>query len=352
MEQCRKKSFGMEREMSEKADGKKPQITVIVPVHNGQSYLEDCIESIESQAGQTLEVIVVNDGSTDDTAAVCESLAGHYDNLRVITLPDLGVSVARNRGLEQAQGEYITFVDADDRLRPGTLAGLYRILCETDADMAGCAFAVWSRQEEWEALAENADFPLAEWKTAEYNNISYLKDALLRGNSRCWSKLYKRSLIGSTRFREGLSIGEDMLFLVELLPRVQRAVEADYPGYGYYQNPNGAMKRPFTPAYMDQIYCWEMAKELILRREPALKPQIDAQLMVAIMLVVGKIALLSGGARKEAEDYLRICRQKLRECQKEQGAYAFLPPGYGLKVRLFGSTPHFYVRLYHCRKYL
>lgn len=338
--------------MSERADGKKLQISVIVPVHNGQSYLEGCIESIESQAGLTLEVIIVNDGSTDDTAAVCDSLTGRYDNLRVITLPDLGVSVARNRGLEQAVGEYITFVDADDRLRPGTLAGLYRILCETDSDMAGCAFAVWSRQEEWEALAETAEKPLAEWKTTEYNNISYLKDALLRGNSRCWSKLYKRSLIGKTRFREGLSIGEDMLFLVELLPRVQRAVEADYQGYGYYQNPNGAMKRPFTPAYMDQIYCWEMAKELILGREPSLRPQVNAQLMVAIMLVVGKIALLSGKARKEAESYLRICREKLRECQKKQGCYAFLPPGYGLKVRLFGSMPHFYVRLYHCRKFL
>ncbi|MCX4338447.1 MAG: glycosyltransferase [Lachnospiraceae bacterium] len=338
--------------MSEKADGKKPQISVIVPVHNGQLYLEGCIESIESQAGLTLEVIIVNDGSTDDTAAVCDSLVGRYDNLRVITLSDLGVSVARNRGLEQAEGEYITFVDADDRLRPGTLAGLYRILCETDADMAGCAFAVWSGQEEWKTLAETPEKPLSEWKIVEYNNISYLKDALLCGNSRCWSKLYKRSLIGKTRFREGLSIGEDMLFLVELLPRVQRAVEADYQGYGYYQNPNGAMKRPFTSAYMDQIYCWEMAKELILRREPSLRPQVNAQLMVAIMLVVGKIALLSGKARKEAEGYLRICREKLRDCKKEQGCYAFLPPGYGLKVRFFGSMPHFYVRLYHCRKYL
>lgn len=337
--------------MSGKADGKKTQITVIVPVHNGQSYLEDCIESIESQTGQTLEVIVVNDGSTDDTASVCDSLAERYDNLRVITLPDLGVSVARNRGLEQAEGEYITFVDADDRLRPGMLAGLYRILCETDADMAGCAFAVWSRQEEWKALAETAEKSFPEWQTVEYNNTSYLKNALLCGNSRCWSKLYKRSLIGKTRFREGLSIGEDMMFLVELLPRVQRAVEADYQGYGYYQNPNGAMKRPFTPAYMDQIYCWEMAKDLILRQEPALAPQVTAQLMVAIMLVAGKIALLPGGARKEAEGYLRICRKKLRECKKQQGSYAFLPPGYGLKVRFFGSMPHFYVRLYHCRKY-
>ena len=141
----------------DKAEKKQPQISVIIPVHNGQTYPEACTESVEKQTEQTLEVIVVNDGSTDGTAAVCERLTKQYDNLRVITLPDLGVSVARNHGLEQSEGDCITFVDADDRMRPGTLAGLYRILCETDSDMAGCAFAVWSRQEEWKALAETAD---------------------------------------------------------------------------------------------------------------------------------------------------------------------------------------------------
>ena len=113
------------------------QISVIVPVHNGASYLEECIDSILAQDYEALEVLIVNDGSTDDTAGVCERLCGQYACLRVITLPDLGVSVARNRGLEQAEGDYIMFVDADDRLRPGVLAGLHRLAVQTDSDMAG-----------------------------------------------------------------------------------------------------------------------------------------------------------------------------------------------------------------------
>lgn len=332
--------------MADASNRKKPKISVIVPVHNGGAYLADCVESIENQTGQTFEVIVVNDGSTDDTASVCERLTKQYKNLKIITLPDQGVSAARNCALEQAEGDYITFVDADDRLRPGTLAGLYRILSETDSDMAGCAFAVWSRQEEWKALAETSE-KQEEWKTTEYNSSSYLKDALLRGNSRCWSKLYKRSLIGSTRFRQGLSIGEDMLFLVELLPGLKRAVETTYPGYGYFQNPDGAMKRPFTPAYMDQIYCWEMAGELIVKREASLAPQVDAQIMVGIMLTVGKLAVLSAKERKEAREYLRVCRRKLRGLAKEKESYAYLPSGYGMKVRMFTRFPGLYVGLYH-----
>lgn len=333
--------------MADTSNRKKPEISVIVPVHNGEAYLADCVESIENQAGQTFEVIVVNDGSTDDTASVCERLAEQYDNLKIITLHDQGVSAARNCGLEQAEGDYITFVDADDRLLPGMLAGLYRILSETDSDMAGCAFAVWSRQEEWKALAEASEQQDDGWETAEYNSDSYLKDALLRGNSRCWSKLYKRSLIGSTRFRQGLSIGEDMLFLVELLPGVKRAVETTYPGYGYFQNPSGAMKRPFTPAYMDQIYCWEMAGELIVKREASLAPQVNAQIMVGIMLTVGKLALLSAKERKEAREYLRVCHTKLRGLAKEKDSYTYLPSGYGMKVRMFTRLPELYVRLYH-----
>ncbi len=325
----------------------KEMISVIVPVHNGEAYLESCIESIAAQDYENLEILVINDGSTDDTAAVCEHLAKRYENLRVITLPDLGVSEARNRGLDQAEGDYITFVDADDRLFLGTLSGLYRMLRESDSDMAGCAFSVWSRQEEWKTLAETFNKRTDDWKILEYDSSSYLKDALLRGNSRCWSKLYRRSLIGRTRFREGLSIGEDMLFLVELLPRVRRAVETDHPGYGYFQNPNGAMKRPFTPAYMDQIYCWEMAKESILRREFSLAPQINAQIMVALMLVAGKIAFLPGRQRAEAAEYLRICHRKLQGLRGERDCYAYLPPGYGMKVRLFGVAPKLYVRLYH-----
>ncbi len=97
------------------------RISVIVPVHNGTAYLEECIDSILAQDCEALEVLIINDGSTDDTAAVCERLCGQHSCLRVITMPDLGVSAARNRGLEQAKGAYIMFVDADDRLRPGCI---------------------------------------------------------------------------------------------------------------------------------------------------------------------------------------------------------------------------------------
>lgn len=328
-------------------------ISVIVPVHNGEAYLEKCIESIVLQDYKALEILVVNDGSTDATAEICNRLCRQYENLQVIELPDLGVSMARNRGLEQARGDYITFVDADDRIRPGMLRRLYEMLQETKSDMAGCRFAVWGTEGEWEQLADEEEVSreLTERQTVTtYNNTYYLKENLLRGNTRCWSKLYKRNLIMQVRFRQGLSIGEDMLFLVELLPHMERVVETTWPGYGYYQNPGGVMRRPFTPAYMDQIYCWEMARELIVKQEESLAVQVDAQIMVAIMLTVGKIALLSGTERKRAEEYLRVCHRKLKGLWGKRASYSFLPSGYGIKVRMFALWPGLYVRLYRLQK--
>ena len=331
------------------------KISVIVPVHNGASYLEECIESILAQNYEALEILIINDGSTDATAEVCGRLCAQHSCVRVITLPDLGVSTARNRGLEQAQGAYIMFVDADDRLRPGVLKSLHRLLCQTDSDMAGCSFAAWGTPGEWERLKTEGKMPeeLAGSHAGKtFDSDSYLKENILRGNTRCWSKLYRRDLIGQVRFLEGLTIGEDMLFLVELLPRMRRAAETSYPGYGYYRNPGGAMQRPFTPDYMDQIYCWEMARELIVKRDPSLPAQADAQIMVAVMLTAGKIAMLSGKERRRAGEYLRVCHRKLKEIVNKKACYPYLPTGYGIKVRMFAALPRLYVWLYGCRKFL
>lgn len=336
-------------------------ISVIVPVHNGQAYLENCIDSIAGQTWRNLEILVVNDGSTDQTAAVCEHLQAVHKNLQVFTLADVGVSAARNYALDRARGAYITFVDADDRLRPDMLRRLYERINATHSDLAGCRFAAWSTESEWEALLALGDReePAGSGEdSAEdkgnlleeelcYDSYRYLTESILQDNCRCWSKLYRRRAVEQVRFREGFSVGEDMLFLVDILPHVERAVELSYKGYGYYQNPGGVMRRPFHPSYMDQVKSWELAQEAILRIDEGLRNQTAAKVMTAIMLTVGKIALCPAKERREAGRYLTVCREKLKEQMEAEGSHAFLPPGYGLKVKLFGRLPGLYVRLYH-----
>lgn len=340
---------------------KRELISVIVPVHNGQAYLENCIDSIAGQSYDNLEILIVNDGSTDQTARICEDLQEKYGNIEVFTLDDRGVSAARNYAMERARGDFFTFVDADDRLCPGTLTFLYERIMATQSDLAGCRFAVWGTDTEWEQICEAAAEGKMDGESGDgvekgkkpetikercFDRQQYLTDSLLKDNCRCWSKLYRRRLVDKVRFREGLTVGEDMLFLVDMLPYLERAVEAEYQGYGYYQNPAGVMQRPFTPSYMDQIWCWETAQEQILRMNESLKPQTAAKIITSVMLTVGKIALCSGKERRAADTYLVQCRQKLKEQRKVPGSGAYLPEGYRLKAQLFYYLPGIYVWLY------
>lgn len=325
-----------------------PLISVIVPVHNGEEYLEKCIESIENQTYENLEVIIVNDGSTDGTGQVLVRLKESYENIHVITMEDEGVSAARNAGLSMAKGAFVTFVDADDRLRPKTLTVLYHGILETGSDVSGCGFFSWKQEEEWETFLQKR---YRMEKAEKYSAAVYLKEEILKGNSRCWSKLYRRSAIGNLRFRKGLSIGEDMLFLVELLPFLRGICETDYPGYGYFRNPKGAMNRKFTKEYMDQITCWELARERVLTIDKTLQGQVTAILIMAILLTAGKLALLSGRERRRQKECIKICHEKLKKELQVPGAYEGLDRGYRWKASFFCFAPKIYLALYHFRKY-
>ncbi len=335
--------------------GENPLVSVIVPVYNGEDYLEKCVEGIENQTYGNLEVLIVNDGSCDGTAEVCKQLALRYKNVQILTLYDEGVSAARNAGLEAAQGEYVTFVDADDALLPDMIDVLCQCIERTGADMAGCDFFIWKEvKEESQIVCVGG----GNERIRVYQPAEFFEKEILKGNSRCWSKLYKRSSIGSLRFKRGLTIGEDMLFLVDLLLQIKAVAEVNYMGYGYFQNPKGAMCRAFHPSYMDQITCWEIAREktkdiAALSKEyqaehlNQMKCQVTVILIMAIMLTAGKIARLSGRERKKQGEYIGICRDKIRKELQAPGAYDMLSKGYKVKAKLFACAPMVYLWLYH-----
>lgn len=332
-----------------------PLISVIVPVYNGELYLKNCIESIEAQTYEPIEVIIVNDGSTDGTVDLCARLAKKYLNLRYVTIDDRGVSASRNDGIAQAKGDYLTFVDADDRIHPQMLQRLYDAITETDSDIAGCRFGIWRNDQEWKVFSKSVG---AAVKADKYYDSTgtYVAQELLLGNSRCWSKLYRRAALDAmkqhtgTWFTEGLTIGEDMLFLVNLLPEVTRITEINFKGYGYYQNPQGAMNRTFRPTYMDQIRCWELARLQVMALSQESVHQVTSILLISIMLTAGKLAALSGEQRRQNRSYVEECHQKLLCEKKDREAVKLLTKGYRFKIRFFAMAPRLYLWCYHLCK--
>lgn len=334
------------------------KISVIVPVYNGQDYLKSCIGSILAQTYRPLEIIIVNDGSTDRTGEICRELENAHEAVSVLTLEDRGVSAGRNAGLEYARGEYVTFVDADDRIHPKMLEVLYQNLARTKSDVSGCRFFAWRTESEWEKGALNGEL---QQSVRVLSQKQFVLEGILKNDTRCWSKLYKRECVQNIRFREGLTIGEDMLFLVDVLPNVHRSVLTDFQGYGYFQNPHGAMNRSFKPSYMDQIECWKLAgKALSEWMTGILTPQeidfveetIAARQMIGIMLTVGKLAGLPEKERRANGKYVKLCHQRLRECRRAGKGVKGLDLSYRAKVRLFAAMPDVYVRLYGSLKRL
>lgn len=117
-------------------------ISVIIPVYNAAMYLRDCLESILNQSYKDLEIILVNDGSTDRSGEICWCYQNKYNNIRVVYQENQGVSKARNQGINLARGEYISFIDADDWLEKNYYECLLYLLTKYDADVSMCDYSV------------------------------------------------------------------------------------------------------------------------------------------------------------------------------------------------------------------
>lgn len=117
-----------------------PVVSIIVPVYNVKSYVGECVESLCRQTYTNLEILLVDDGSTDGSGEVCDECAGRDERIRVIHQANRGLSGARNMGLDDARGEYIAFVDSDDLVSPNYVETLYELLMKYEADIAACAY--------------------------------------------------------------------------------------------------------------------------------------------------------------------------------------------------------------------
>lgn len=365
-------------------------ISIIMPVYNGVSWIGECIESIRQQTDSNWELLVLDDHSTDGTTELVEKLAAEDARIRPIIRQKNGVSAARNEGLEKACGELITFVDADDKLDAQMLSVLRTMLEQTKSDLAVCDYYRWNgkpdgvynRSEELLKMDTERDENVARAEkvlhvddaekaaagllssdgTAKavsqqraarvdavrvYNRSEYVSDYLLRGNTRCWSVLYRRSSIGQTRFREDLSIGEDMMFLMDLLEHISSVSITDYRGYFYRINEQGAMLKPFKLTYMDEIKSWELACRIVEKEFPAQKARVYSILAVSAMLAAGKIARLSASERKKYQAEIVECRSAVQKGLAVSGAKEELPEGYRTKTMLFTACPALYLALYN-----
>lgn len=226
-------------------------ITIIIPAYNLENHIEYCINSIQEQTYSNLEIIVVDDGSTDNTYHICSSIAQLDSRILVFHQENKGVSAARNLGLENANGKYIMFVDGDDALRIDCVQSLYNDLVQHNADMSLCKF---------ELIKDINDMYLKKWNSKKLSKevtILYgnLQEEFLNGtfSGSCCMKLFNASKILNTRFVENKTNNEDKFFIYESLKNMNLITIRQDKLYLYYFRNDSASKNRKTLPY-DQIY--------------------------------------------------------------------------------------------------
>lgn len=189
-------------------------ISVIIPIYNAKKYLDRCVASVIYQTYNELEIILVDDGSSDGSLEICQKWRTADHRIKVFSQTNSGVSAARNMGLSHATSDYIMFVDSDDYMHPDMCETMYKTVLTKDADCVICGTCE-NNQTFWKP-AKNFDYEsLSSFKK---DFIYHLKTELL---SPPWNKIYKRSLI-TTDFDPEISFGEDLIFNLQYLKNCKR----------------------------------------------------------------------------------------------------------------------------------
>lgn len=222
-------------------------ISVIIPVYNVDSYIEKCINSVLNQSYKNLEIILVDDGSTDKSGEICEKYK--YDSrVNVFHKKNGGLSSARNYGIKHSKGHYISFLDSDDYIDKYFIENLYNALInqKENCKISMCRF---TREENDFLVSEEKAKLVSSEETLK--NILYQKDDSLYSVA-AWNKLYHRSVFEKIEFPEGF-INEDMFVICEVLSKTEYVAVIDYKGYYYRINNNSITQKRFSSKNIDVV---------------------------------------------------------------------------------------------------
>jgi glycosyltransferase involved in cell wall biosynthesis len=239
------------------------KVSVVIPIYNVEKYLDEGIESIRRQTLEDLEIILVNDGSTDGSLNICREHAARDGRIKVIDKPNSGVSAARNAGIEAANGEYIGFVDPDDWAEPEMFEKMYGRAREINADVCMCNY-VRNLDGKAEPIRLNINHDLLTREDIVNEVIAGMISspdlnsgaAAIMGS--VWRCLFSRDLIDRQRIRfiEGIPFMEDTIFCVQVFSQCSRVAidEGFYYNYRIIMNSATASYKKYLPDNQKKVY--------------------------------------------------------------------------------------------------
>ena len=273
-------------------------ISVIVPVYNVAQYLEKSIASIQQQTYQNLEIILVDDGATDESGRLCEQIAEQDERVLVYHKENEGLSQARNDGLKQAHGDYVIFIDSDDYIHPEMIASLYQQLVNEDADVSSCGVMnVYSNSESPQTENQD-DYFICDTET-------FLREYLIGEKipGTICNKLIKKEIAAQLTFPKGL-IYEDAYYHFDLIKVAKKYVVNTKPYYYYFHRGDSITTKPYAKKDLAYIDIYQKFYTEVVKEYPNLTEVAFFRLAYAHFFILDKMLLDDNF--KEFKDYPRI----------------------------------------------
>ncbi len=263
-------------------------ISVIVPVYNTALYLRRCLDSLAAQTFSDLEILIVDDGSTDKSAQIADEYATAFDNFRVIHKANAGLPQARKTGVEASTGSYIGFVDSDDWIEPDMYQALMSLAETSKADIVCGGY--WS------------DYPNGKSVPSDFShkgqNVMFTAVEALQSLHKkddimpyMWNKVYRKELFDHILFPQGNPVGEDYVIQIQLLSKANKIVQMSQPLLHYVQQPNSMSRGGFTQERKKSFYLYQEWRNWILQKFPQLYREIVAYHLceeLAVLVSMGK----------------------------------------------------------------
>ena len=277
------------------------KISIIVPVYNVEAYLERCVESILSQTYTNFELLLINDGSTDASGCLCDQLASTNENIKVFHIENRGVSNARNLGIEQSRGEWLTFIDSDDFITNDYLETLISA-ARADVSVGFSVARVHHVKND-----QVTDLPEFSGQESIWSAEQTMKELLMTTRTSFFpvAKLFNKQLIENFRFSTDYHLAEDALFLTEVLLETKcNSVFIDKPIY-YYDHREGSATTSVNSHVFDTIEVYKIIIPKVYQCFPQLKPELVNRESWSYITVYDKIIFTDSTEYQEEKTQLR-----------------------------------------------
>ena len=286
----------------------KPLISIIVPVYNIKKYIKNCLDSLLSQTYQNLEILLIDDGSTDGSGELCDELQKNDSHIKVFHTKNSGLSAARNFGLKNATGDFAVFVDGDDMVEKEYVEYLYNLLTKYSADMSICSFKTKTETDE-KSFAKNA-------REALFDTETCLEKMLLEDgfNVSACGKLFPKKLFKYLNFPVG-KLHEDVGTTYLPILHSQKIAFGPEPNYIYFQR-GSSITHNFSTKKLDLIDLTNKMCDEIDQKFPNLKDATNLRRMHARFSILRQLPASEKELATEISNYLKSHKDFVLKNQK------------------------------------